>query len=243
MPGPAGGVSSETHSEGVHSEGGRATAAARGCRAHRALSYTNVAVEEIAAAAESAGAPVTEPDFLGTLHRVLLRYVVRPFGMKCMGCDAPPRLIADPPTRNETVSFRDGWAQRAVSIWDLHYRADSSFVLGADADVLHETTLDATQIAANAQRGARKLKQDLAAQGLMSLSDAMYWAQRALEDVECARAVAARFDELVVDEAQDTMDTQVRCLELLKAAGHGPWWSSATPTRRSTASPAPRNRG
>lgn len=30
---------------------------------------------------------------------------------------------------------------------------------------------------------------------------------------------AARFDELVVDEAQDTMDTQVRCLELLKEAG------------------------
>jgi superfamily I DNA/RNA helicase len=184
-----------------------------------ALSYTNVAVEEIAAAAETAGAPVTEPDFLGTLHRFLLRHVVRPFGMKCMGCDAPPRLIADPRTRNETVSFRDGWAQRAVSIWDLHYRTDGSVVLGADADVLHETKLNVTQIAANVQQGARALKQELAAQGLMSLSDAMYWAQRALEDVECARAVAARFDELMVDEAQDTMDTQVRCLELLKAAG------------------------
>ena len=184
-----------------------------------ALSYTNVAVEEIAAAAETAGAPVTEPDFLGTLHRFLLRYVVRPFAMGCMGCDEPPRLVADRRTRSETVSFRDGWSHRDVSIWDLHHRADGSLVLGADADVLHETKLNATQIAAKVQQGARKLKRELAAQGLMSFSDAMYWAQRALEDVEHARAVAARFDELIVDEAQDTMDTQVRCLQLLKAAG------------------------
>ncbi|MGH2715861.1 MAG: UvrD-helicase domain-containing protein [Thermoleophilaceae bacterium] len=184
-----------------------------------ALSYTNVAVDEIAAAAETAGAPVSEPDFLGTLHRFLLRYVVRPFGMKCMSCTEPPRLVTDPRTRSETVSFRDGWVQRDVSIWDLHHRADGSLVLGADADVLHETKLNATQIAAKVQQAGRKLKQELAAEGLMSFSDAMYWAQRALEDVEDARAVAARFDELVVDEAQDTMDTQVRCLQLLKAAG------------------------
>jgi DNA helicase II / ATP-dependent DNA helicase PcrA len=184
-----------------------------------ALSYTNVAVDEIAAAAETAGAPVTEPDFLGTLHRFLLRYVVRPFGMKCMGCREPPRLVVDPRTRSETVSFRDGWVQRDVSIWDLHYRADGSLVLGADADVLYESKLTATEIATKVQHGARKLKEELAAQGLMSFSDAMYWAQRALEDVDDARAVAARFDEIVVDEAQDTMDTQVRCLQLLKAAG------------------------
>jgi DNA helicase II / ATP-dependent DNA helicase PcrA len=184
-----------------------------------ALSYTNVAVDEIAAAAETAGSAVSEPDFLGTLHRFLLRYVVRPFGMECMGFSEPPRLIADSRTRSETVSFREGWVQRYVSIWDLHYRADGSLVLGADADVLHQTELNAAQIAAKVQQGALRLKQELAAQGLMSFSDAMYWAQRALEQVECAHAVAARFDEIVVDEAQDTMDTQVRCLQLLKAAG------------------------
>src|SRR4051794_35007144 len=36
-----------------------------------ALSYTNVAVDEIAGAAELAGARVSEPDFLGTIHRFL----------------------------------------------------------------------------------------------------------------------------------------------------------------------------
>lgn len=183
-----------------------------------ALSYTNVAVDEIAAAAATAGSPVAEPNFLGTLHRFLLRYVVRPFGMEWMGCDEPPRLIANPATR-ETVSFRDGWVQREVSIWDLHYRADGSLVLGADAEVLHETKLTGPQIASKVQQGALKLKRELAARGVMSFSDAKYWAQRVLEHVDCARAVAARFDELVVDEAQDTTDTQVRCLQLLKAAG------------------------
>lgn len=181
------------------------------------MSYTNVAVEEIATAAETAGAPVTEPDFLGTLHRFLLRYVVRPFGMKCMGCSESPRLITNTSARTETVSFQDGRIPRDVSIWDLHYRADGSLVLGAD--VLHQTKLDTAQVAAKVQVEARKLKKELAAQGLISFTDAMYWAQRALEDPDDAKAVAARFDELVVDEAQDTSDTQMRCLRLLKDAG------------------------
>jgi superfamily I DNA/RNA helicase len=41
-----------------------------------------------------------------------------------------------------------------------------------------------------------------------------------LADIETAApAVARRFDELIVDEAQDTTDTQLTCLELLKRAG------------------------
>jgi superfamily I DNA/RNA helicase len=48
----------------------------------------------------------------------------------------------------------------------------------------------------------------------------MFYAQKLLEahPVICA-SLAQRFDELIVDEAQDTSDVQMRCLELLHATG------------------------
>ena len=51
------------------------------------------------------------------------------------------------------------------------------------------------------------------------MSDSLFWAMKILEEEAFARAVACRFDELIVDEAQDTTDTQLRCIELLKKAG------------------------
>jgi DNA helicase II / ATP-dependent DNA helicase PcrA len=185
-----------------------------------AVSYSNVAVQEIGNAADQAGAPVLEPNFLGTIHRFVLRYIVRPFGTSVMGCTTAPRLVGDTATRTESVIFNETrWVRRVVSIWDLHFRADGSLVLAQDASVLHQTDVAPEVIAARVQVNALELKHQLAAEGLMSMSDALYWAQRALERPENAAAVAARFDELIVDEAQDTTDTQLRCLELLKDAG------------------------
>lgn len=188
-----------------------------------ALSYTNVAIEEIARAATAAGSPVRSPHFLGTIHRFMLRYVVRPFGMTVMGCAAPPRLVVSSDGRTEQVTFKErlkGYsADRSVSIWDLHWRADGSLALSADADVLYQTSLPPEAVVARVATEAMALKNRLAADGLISMSDAMYWAMKALEVDENAAAVAARFDELVVDEVQDTTDTQLECLKRLKTAG------------------------
>ncbi len=61
---------------------------------------------------------------------------------------------------------------------------------------------------------------DLARDGRVSSDDAMYWALCVLrEHPDLARAVAGRFDELVVDEAQDTSQLQLACLRALSDAG------------------------
>jgi DNA helicase-2/ATP-dependent DNA helicase PcrA len=191
-----------------------------------ALSYTNVAVQEIGLAAEAAGSAVGEPDFLGTIHGFVLRYIVRPFGVAVMGCTAPPRLVVETRGRTkidgEMVPFTERVGRRriprTISVWDLHFRADGSLVVGADAE-LYGCDMAHTAIAAAVQRAGRRVKHQLAADGLMSMSDALYWSMKILEVSEHAEAVAARFDELIVDESQDTTDTQLRCLALLKAAG------------------------
>jgi len=183
-----------------------------------ALSYTNVAVEAIAQAADAAGSAVSDPDFLGTIHSFLLRYVVRPFGMQVMGCQEPPRLVSDHSARKDTIPFRDGWTTKEISVWDLHFRSDGSLTI-QEGGLPWGTRSSERRVLQQVSQAAKAKKLEIAAEGLMSMSDALYWAQRALENPDNARAVAARFDELIVDEAQDTMGTQLRCLKLLKEAG------------------------
>lgn len=181
-----------------------------------ALSYTNVAVRAIADAAEAAGSAVSDPDFLGTIHSFMLRYVVRPFGAQILGCDRSPVLVTDTSSRPEAVSFKEGWATREASVWDFHFRSDGGLVF---AGQIWGSDLSSEQVVARVGAQVEVEKQRLAAEGHISMSDALYWAQKVLEVPEHAEAVVQRFDELIVDEVQDTAETQLRCLTLLKQAG------------------------
>ncbi len=67
---------------------------------------------------------------------------------------------------------------------------------------------------------ARQLKCAHARAGFVSQSDVLYWSLEILRGYpRLARALAGRFDELIVDEAQDTSDVQLACLELLHSTG------------------------
>jgi DNA helicase II / ATP-dependent DNA helicase PcrA len=186
-----------------------------------ATSYTNTAVREMTAAAERAGQPVSDPNFAGTLHRFLLRYVVRPFARPLMGCDGTPRVIATTTGRKfdeEQLTCRIRWTESVVPIWDFAWRADGSLTL---TELPYELRgkIEVGPLAERLQPVAVKAKLALARRGLLSMSDVLYWAMRALEDEEVATTVAARFDELIVDEVQDTSDVQQQCIRLLHDAG------------------------
>lgn len=182
-----------------------------------AVSYTNVAVKEIRAAALSAGAPLAPPHFVGTLHRFLLRYVFYPFGSRVMGCAGPPRLRQETYRRDEVEKV---WLPRPnppVPISQFEFRADGRLVV---SNVPVGVRMTAHELARYGQEQALELKRKVAAQGIATWNDAMYYAEQVLEQYPTvAAAVAARFDEMIVDEAQDTNDLQLRCLELLHASG------------------------
>ena len=55
--------------------------------------------------------------------------------------------------------------------------------------------------------------------GLALYSDAMYWGLKVLENRDICRAIAARFPEIIVDEAQDTSEVQFKIIEALADAG------------------------
>jgi hypothetical protein len=66
----------------------------------------------------------------------------------------------------------------------------------------------------------REYKEQSAALGFVSYDDALHWSHRVLtERPDLARALVARFSEILIDEAQDCNPLQLACLRKLHAAG------------------------
>lgn len=187
-----------------------------------ALSHTNIAVKEIRAAAQSL-AQLPGNYFVGTLHSFLLRYVVYPFGHTYMQCTEVPQVVADdrawPTDAGDTCDSR--WTQCRIRPWQFHGQVDHSLryqpPLSWPKDLTEEVIVET--FGAWAKREKAKLWK----QGLLSFADVLYVAMRVLEDhPELAEAVSARFDEIIVDEVQDTNDLQLRALKLLRAPASAP---------------------
>jgi DNA helicase-2/ATP-dependent DNA helicase PcrA len=180
-------------------------------------SYTNVAVGEIRASAAAAGLVLGEPHFCGTLHSLLLRFVFYPFGHLVMGCEEAPRVVPDaqpPPLEIKDVWLGDDrfWAP----ISNFHYRPDGSF--DAETSTTHPLTAD--EMVAVGSQQAHEKKRELFASGYASFSDSMYIVMRVLDEYPSIRQHAAtRFDEIIVDEVQDTSAVQLTCLSLLRSTG------------------------
>jgi superfamily I DNA/RNA helicase len=182
-----------------------------------ATSYTNVAVEEMRRAAAEAGVVIGGEHFVGTLHSFLLRYVVYPFGHLEMGCEQAPRIVMD--TRRTAVVIDEvrviaGGA--GIPVWSFHLGVDESLTV----DVPQTINLSVEEVVARGRTRALALKRELFERGLFSPSDAMYVAMRVLEHhPHVATALTQRFDEVIVDEAQDTSSIQFACLDALRANG------------------------
>lgn len=207
-----------------------------------ALSHTNTAIEAIRASARKL---VLLPDdyFLDTLHAFLLRYVVYPFGHLYMKCGVTPQVVGDDrewPNDIPTIGVPDHLSLR-VNPWrmsvdvggELSYQRPSNW----PPVVTEEMILDSCAKWCAAEKRAYW------GRGLLSYSDVLWVAYNVLQEhPPLAKAVAARFDELIVDEVQDTGGLQLACLALLREHDQRPnlvvvgdicqavfEWSGATP--------------
>jgi DNA helicase-2/ATP-dependent DNA helicase PcrA len=180
-----------------------------------ATSYTNVAIRQIEATVRERGVVLDSRHFTGTIHQFLLQYVVYPFG-HLLGIKQPLNLIMDEKWSGWPAVIYEEDVKKRLPVGALHYTASASFAVHKRPTI--GVTRQDAEIAEVDQ--VRKKKQEARRRGLVSGSDAMYYAQKILTEhpVVCA-AVAGRFDELIVDEAQDTSDVQLKCLELLRSSG------------------------
>jgi DNA helicase II / ATP-dependent DNA helicase PcrA len=176
-------------------------------------SYTNVGARRIAAVMTEMRIQPGPEHFLGTLHAFLLRYVVYPFG-KSAGCRTGPHLLE---STDHDVAYQ-GERGRRVNIHHLRMRPDGTLALTRRPPYLSHIPRE--QIAAAVEVDALRIKRALRAAGYVSFDDAMHLALEILrENPVLARALAGRFDEILLDEAQDTSELQLACLEELKGTG------------------------
>jgi superfamily I DNA/RNA helicase len=181
-----------------------------------ATSYTNVGVEQIRdVVSGQLGMTVAPTSFVGTLHQFLLRYVFYPFGHLAMRCGTGPRLIADERGWDDVVFGGDRRIRAPVS--RFHFRPDGTLCFRGE---LPKGVRSREEAATSEHEQALRMKRRYAAAGYASLDDSMYWSLEVLrQHPAVARAVAGRFDELQVDEGQDTSELQLACLHALCSTG------------------------
>lgn len=196
------------------------TAAARIARLMRggsrvaACSYTNVGVGRIADMLASDHGLLFEPrDFNGTLHGLLLGYVVFPFA-HLLGAEKPVRL------------WHGDWPDIAFEgDHRYHYRLDQFRRLPDGKLLFHRPDRWAAQkpeeVLAKLEKTVLACKGGIFRKlGILSTDDAMWIALRVLrEEPRVAAALAGRFDEILIDEAQDTSDLQLACLHEIRSTG------------------------
>ena len=176
------------------------------------LSFTNAAVDELEARLRSLGVlpmPLF-PSFIGTFDRFLWQFLVAPFGIE--GCGAPPRLIPD----------KAEWpVQPHETMQALPLRAFDRTTGRMDRAIAAEVRFN--RDASRHEARALKMLSAARAKGQVDFEDVRECVRVRLADRSFAealgRALAARFREIVVDEAQDCNPADLDVVQWLRDAG------------------------
>ncbi len=180
------------------------------------LSFTNVAHEEISQQLQGLGYPAVPPypHFLGTIDHFVNTWIFLPFGHLVMECQQRPTIVGLyhsvwNPVGNEWV-----WGKyecyRQCRLIDFTYDINGQLI---------NVKGDKANCPYNKSR-CLKLKKRFVKKGYANQSDANYWAMRILEKhPQVAKALVGRFPEMIIDEAQDTSNIQMRIVDLLVEQG------------------------
>lgn len=178
-----------------------------------ACSYTNVGAERLSSViARDVGVVLGPQHFTGTIHRFLLEFVVYPFA-HLLGAGSGPH-----------VREGKGWPEVRVGDDNTKRMALDSFRRDADGRLvvtdrpIYIKASDEEIIALVGEEVTRRKGAIFCSRGAITADDAMWVALRILREYPIvATAVSRRFDELLLDEAQDTSELQLACLAELRA--------------------------
>lgn len=202
-----------------------AAARSSGRRGGAVVSFTNVACEEVTRRCREASLPqlASFPNFVGTIDSFLWRYLVRPF----LKADRIWNRIDSWERIGATVDVWDGTKPHTLRLSDFHWtrkpgatrcRAQLQFKTKNAAS--YKALERKGRLEAAAQRAVQR-RDELAKQGNITGHEARVLALRALhrQRDDAVSVLSGRFDEIVIDEAQDCSDLDLAILAELRDAG------------------------
>ncbi|MDO5827181.1 MAG: ATP-dependent helicase [Methanobrevibacter sp.] len=168
------------------------------------LSFTNVAKNEIIKKIEKEDKSLKlgYPHFFGTLDSFLNKFIFLPFGHLVMGCHQRPELVGAPfnywSGNNNTDVYFDKFT------FDFHGKV----VDKEKTEYWPKTDRKWNQIV--------NMKHRLKNKGFATQKDANYHAMEVLKQYpKIAKALTLRFPIIIIDEAQDTSEMQMKIIDLL----------------------------
>lgn len=171
------------------------------------ISFTNVAWQEIEKQIQlyfNFQRSIPYPHYLGTIDSFINRLIFLPFGHLVMKCNKRPILVGEP-----------------HGVWsggDRYYDTLFDKITFNIKDELVVLPLYQRKVKADSLKDMRlkKNKIRLNKTGYATQADANYYALKILENYpNVSKAVVKRFPMLIVDEAQDTSDIQMRIIDNL----------------------------
>ncbi|MGM5049536.1 UvrD-helicase domain-containing protein [Tardiphaga sp. 604_B6_N1_1] len=176
------------------------------------LSFTIAAVSELEDRLRREGIVETPtfPHFIGTFDAFLWQFLIAPFGIE--GCGARPKLIPDKDDR--TIQPFDRAQALPLECFDRE--------TGDAIPTMIQRHRFRGSIKAH-ETAARNARARFLQRGELDFADARSVALTRLRDTACGAvlgpAFAARFLELIVDEAQDCNPVDLEIIALFRAAG------------------------
>ncbi len=178
------------------------------------LSFTNAAVDQLESRLRSFGVLPTPlfPSFIGTFDRFLWQFLIAPFGVD--GCDTSPRLIPD----KEDWEVKPFEAAQPLKLKCFN-RQTGALIPEKAAEVAFAPKKGPGAWEAR----AKNMIVQAQAEGRLDFQDVRDCVGKRLADAgfreRVGAALAGRFKEIVVDEAQDCNPADLKIVEWLRAAG------------------------
>lgn len=158
------------------------------------LSFTNIAADEIKEKLEKKerNLEIGYPHFTGTLDSFFNTYIFLPYGHLVMNCKKRPVLVGEPISHWSSKDYIENNFDKV------------EFLINGEVKYKNKR-LDYTEI--------KQMKYMLTKEGFATQNDANYHTMNVLEQYpHIAKALSIRFPQMIIDEAQDTSDIQMRII-------------------------------
>lgn len=184
-----------------------------------ALSFTNIAWQEIKNMFDNEfnhNKFFGYPHFIGTIDSFVNQFIFLPFGHLVMDCKKRPVLVGEPHGSWVSGNYDKDYNR----YFDLvSFGLDDNLVFPKIPDLFHfgyNKFYNKEGNESGHAKSIRKTKRKYWDLGYATQRDANYFAMKIFEKYpKIAKALVFRFPELIIDEAQDTSEVQMRIVDLL----------------------------